>query len=672
MKKIMALLLAVLTLIAFVACDTGNGSSSPVGTGTESETGPGTGSTGSEGGNTGSGSTGGNGSSSTGGSGSGSTEEKSPYVGTWTGNVTIEGQACSLSATLNDDETLVAYLSMEGFTDGTWSETDSGVSLTIGKETVPGKLNNGNLVVNYGQDIPLTKVDTTAYVGTWKGTLGGATLSIKLNADGTMSGYSPVMNPTSIDGFWTGTNDGVMIGADVGDEDPEEGIIPGSLQGDKLVINFKGQIELTKDSSSSDDEGGSSDSEEIGVNEPGKVINLREKSSPKAQYTLPVNLPNLKIGDIVELKMKGTSDRVIRNLYIKFVDDDSHFLWLADEYFTEVDDEFDIMWSYEVTTLPISSGKKRTCFNFMDIAYPTPATLTCEEFIIDVVDKTTFEGRWVTKETDGEDNYWIVIDDNKVTVGTDDYDDWPESFGTHDCEINGSTFTISEMNITGTMDNGKFTISDPGNSGRNITFIKVSNRTELPSETTIRSNYMNQSYYDMPSSTVDPADYVGTWTVTMEDQVLCITLNADGTCVAYNSDEGFAEAIWNVTSSGVTITIPGEGSLSGRLDNGNLVVNYGQDVPLTKVDTAAYVGTWKGTLGGATLSITLNADGTMSGYSPIMEPTNIDGFWTVTNDGVIIGADVGDEDPEEGIIPGSLQGDKLVINFNGQIELTKE
>ena len=220
-------------------------------------------------------------------------------------------------------------------------------------------------------------------------------------------------------------------------------------------------------------EGGDVDSEEIGVNEPGKVINLKEKSSPKAQYTLPVNLPDLKIGDIVELKMKGTSDRVIEHFYIKFVDDDSHFLWLADEYSTVVFDEFDIMWSYEVTTLPISSGKKRTCFNFMDIASPTPATLTCEEFIIDVVDKTTFEGRWVSKETDGEDNYWIVIDDNKVTVGTDDYDDWPESFGTHDCEINGSTFTISEMNITGTMDNGKFTIPDPGNSSRNITFIKV-------------------------------------------------------------------------------------------------------------------------------------------------------------------------------------------------------
>jgi hypothetical protein len=164
-------------------------------------------------------------------SGSGSKEEKSPYVGTWTGNVTIEGQACSLSATLNDDETLVAYLSMEGFTDGTWSETDSGVSLTIGKETVFGKLDNGNLVVNYGQDIPLTKVDTTAYVGTWKGTLGVTTLSFALNADGTMSGYSPIMEPTNIDGFWTGTNDGVMIGA--GEEN-----VSGTLQGDKLPANI--------------------------------------------------------------------------------------------------------------------------------------------------------------------------------------------------------------------------------------------------------------------------------------------------------------------------------------------------------------------------------------------------------------------------------------------------
>ena len=362
-------------------------------------------------GNTGSGNTGGGG-----GSGSGSTEEKSPYVGTWTGNVTIEGQACSLSATLNDDETLVAYLSMEGFTDGTWSETDSGVSLTIGKETVPGKLNNGNLVVNYGQDIPLTKVDTTAYVGTWKGTLGGATLSFTLNADGTMSGYSPIMDPTNIDGFWTVTKAGVMIGA--GKEN-----VSGTLQGDKLVINFNGQIELTKDSSGS---GG-------------------------------------------------------------------------------------------------------------------------------------------------------------------------------------------------------------GNSGS--------------------------------GSTVTKTDYVGTWTVTMDEQVLSITLNADETCVAYNSDEGFAEANWNVTNSGVTITIPGEGSLSGKLENGKLVVHYmGQDVSITKVDTADYVGTWEG----SSISITLNADGTMSGYSPVMNPNNIDGFWTVTNNGVMIGA-------EGEIIQGSLQGDKLEVTIDDMpITLTRE
>ena len=420
LKKLrnLALIFACMSLIfAGVSCSSSDDDDDD-GKTTEQESGPDTGGNNGDGnnggGNTGSG--GGSGSGSTGsGSGSGSTEEKSPYVGTWTGNVTIEGQACSLSATLNDDETLVAYLSMEGFTDGTWSETDSGVSLTIGKETVPGKLNNGNLVVNYGQDIPLTKVDTAAYIGTWKGTLGGATLSITLNADGTMSGYSPIMDPTNIDGFWTVTNDGVIIGA--GEEN-----VSGTLQGDKLVINFNGMsITLTKDSSGSGSGSGS-------------------------------------------------------------------------------------------------------------------------------------------------------------------------------------------------------------------------------------------------SSTEEQTSYEGTWTVTMEDQVLSITLNTDETCVAYNSDEGFAEAIWNVTNSGVTITIPGEGSLSGRLDNGNLVVNYGQDVPLTKVDTAAYVGTWEG----SSISITLNADGTMSGYSPVMNPNNIDGFWTVTNDGVMIGA-------EGEIIQGSLQGDKLEVTIDDMpITLTRE
>ncbi len=249
MKKILVLLLAVLTLIAFVACDTGNGSSSPVGTGTESESGTGTGSTGSEGGNTGSGSTGGStgseggntGSGSTGGTGSGSTDGNISYVGTWT--VTMAGQV--LCITLNADGTCVAYNSDEGFAEAIWNVTNSGVTITIpGVGSLDGKLENGKLVVDYGQDVPLTKVDTAAYVGTWTGSMGGATLSITLNADGTLVADNSMAGETT--GFWTVTNDGVMIGADVGDEDPEEGIIPGSLQGDKLVINFNGQIELTK------------------------------------------------------------------------------------------------------------------------------------------------------------------------------------------------------------------------------------------------------------------------------------------------------------------------------------------------------------------------------------------------------------------------------------------
>lgn len=222
--------------------------------------------------------------------------------------------------------------------------------------------------------------------------------------------------------------------------------------------------------------------------------------------------------------------------------------------------------------------------------------------------------------------------------------------GSWSASESGVSISFGDVETTGKLENGKLVIIF---DGENI-YLEKSGSNSGSSSTGGNGS----------GSTEGNISYVGTWTVTMEDQVLCITLNANGTCVAYNSDEGFAEANWNVTNSGVTITIPGVGSLDGKLENGKLVVNYGQDIPLTKVDTAAYVGTWKGTLGGATLSFTLNADGTMSGYSPIMEPTNIDGFWTVTNDGVMIGA--GEEN-----VSGTLQGDKLVINFNGQIELTK-
>ena len=232
----------------------------------------------------------------------------------------------------------------------------------------------------------------------------------------------------------------------------------------------------------------------------------------------------------------------------------------------------------------------------------------------------------------------------------------------------GVSISFGDVETTGKLENGKLVINF---DGENIYLEKSGSNSG--SGSTGGNGSSSTGGNSGSGSTVTKTDYVGTWTVPMGSDQMSVTLNTDGSCVAYNSDEGFAEANWNVTNSGdVIITIPGVGYLDGKLENGKLVVNYmGQDVPLTKVDTAAYIGTWTGSMGGATLSITLNADGTMSGYSPIMEPTNIDGFWTVTNDGVIIGADVGDEDPEEGIIPGSLQGDKLVINFNGQIELTK-
>ncbi|MEE0998491.1 MAG: hypothetical protein UIH41_02350 [Treponemataceae bacterium] len=242
MKKIVALLLAVSMLFAFVACDTGNGGSGGTGTGSEGGN-TGSGSTGGNGssstGGTGSGSTGGNGSSSTGGTGSGSTEGNISYVGTWTGPM----GPVTVSITLNDDDTLVAYKSDEGFSKSNWNVTNSGVTITIGEVSLSGKLDNGKLEVAYmGQDIPLKKVDTTAYVGTWKDE--NQVLSITLNAVGTVSATNSKEGDTT--GFWTVTNSGFIMWLDVGDKCPEEGF-PGNLQGDELEVNYMGnEISLTK------------------------------------------------------------------------------------------------------------------------------------------------------------------------------------------------------------------------------------------------------------------------------------------------------------------------------------------------------------------------------------------------------------------------------------------
>ena len=153
------------------------------------------------------------------------------------------------------------------------------------------------------------------------------------------------------------------------------------------------------------------------------------------------------------------------------------------------------------------------------------------------------------------------------------------------------------------------------------------------------------------------------------DTVFGITLNDDGTLVAYNSDEGFAESNWSVTNSGVTITIPGIGSFDGKLNNGKLEVAYmEQAIPLTKVDTTAYLGTWKDE--NQVFSITLKADGIVSAKNSMEGDTT--GFWTVTNSGFIMWLDVGDECPEEGF-PGKLQGDELEVDYmDNKISLTKK
>ena len=153
-------------------------------------------------------------------------------------------------------------------------------------------------------------------------------------------------------------------------------------------------------------------------------------------------------------------------------------------------------------------------------------------------------------------------------------------------------------------------------------------------------------------SVVTKDDYLGTWTGTWFNNQVSITLNTDGSCVAYCGGFAGEGSNWTFTNPGVTVTIPEVGSFSGRLDNGKLV---GQDISLTKVDTSAYVGTWTGTMGSDPISITLNANGTVSG--------NISGFWTVINSNVKIN--------ESG--SGRLTNGRLEGEYDGQaISLTKQ
>lgn len=167
-------------------------------------------------------------------------------------------------------------------------------------------------------------------------------------------------------------------------------------------------------------------------------------------------------------------------------------------------------------------------------------------------------------------------------------------------------------------------------------------------------------------SVVTKDDYLGTWTGTWGSDPVSITLNTDGSCVAYCEVFAGKDSTWTFTNPGVTVTIPEVGSFSGRLDNGKLV---GQDISLTKVNTSAYVGTWTGTMDGQELSIDLYANGTISAYMEGAGDTT--GFWTVINLGFIMWLDMDGNFPEVGI-PGKLQNGKLVVHYgDDDISLTK-
>lgn len=173
-------------------------------------------------------------------------------------------------------------------------------------------------------------------------------------------------------------------------------------------------------------------------------------------------------------------------------------------------------------------------------------------------------------------------------------------------------------------------------------------------------------------SVVTKNDFVGTWTGTLGPVSFSITLNTDGTLVEYQDDEGFTAGNWKVTNSDMTANISGVGTFNGRLENDKIDATYmNYKLVFTKVDTSTYVGTWTGTMeGNVSLSVTLNADGTVSAYNSGEGETT--GLWTVTNSGFIMWLDMDGNFPEEGV-SGNLQNGNLVVNFYGEdISLTKK
>ena len=245
-----------------------------------------------------------------------------------------------------------------------------------------------------------------------------------------------------------------------------------------------------------------------GINQPGKRIVLsKDLYTPNQSSVLfKLNLHGFEIGDRVEVIMKGTVDKPIDDLLILLFDNTKeadYFLQLMNGYGQKnVKGALNVQYSAQIKKFPVGTGVDSTVLTVTSKNNTETRVINCEDFSVLVVNKYILEGRWVEEGSD--EKQWLVIKDNKVTVGTAiqnlvrnpieqtyKYEYEFSEDGTYECEIDGNCFSLN--GDTYELINGSLYKNKNSYYDEEVVFEKISNTTVLPDASTI--NYFLGYWY---------------------------------------------------------------------------------------------------------------------------------------------------------------------------------
>lgn len=119
-----------------------------------------------------------------------------------------------------------------------------------------------------------------------------------------------------------------------------------------------------------------------------KTIELTKNeyaATPQTQVKLNTGFDSLKVGDKVQVVLKGTADKALGKAEIVLCDTTEAANWwknLADPYSCEIGTEFDITTEFTVADAPVGTGAASMTLAINGLAGDTTVTLSCTKYSV--------------------------------------------------------------------------------------------------------------------------------------------------------------------------------------------------------------------------------------------------------------------------------------------------